>query len=120
MKFYNNTQTSAIRFVEPVYILKRIFILIFVSTLYLAPNDVYSQFFEKEDSFIEKSGDASVMLLPVSSLATSIISEYNKGTWQFTKSFLLNLAVTGAGKVLINKQRPLQGGDYAFPSGHPL
>ncbi len=28
------------------------------------------------------------------------------------------MAVTGAGKYLINKERPLQGGGYAFPSGH--
>lgn len=58
------------------------------------------------------------MLLPASAFATTLIINDRKGSWQFTKSFLLNLAVTGAGKVLINKQRPLQGGDYAFPSGH--
>lgn len=58
------------------------------------------------------------MLLPASALTTTIILRDKQGAWQMTKSFLLNLAVTGAGKVLINKQRPLEGGDYAFPSGH--
>ncbi|PKD20965.1 phosphatidic acid phosphatase [Salegentibacter salinarum] len=94
------------------------FLVIFCSIFLLSTDNTYSQFFEKEDSFIEKSGDASVILLPVSALTTSLILKDHKGCWQFTKSFLLNLAVTGAGKYLINKERPLQGGGYAFPSGH--
>ncbi|MDT0646756.1 phosphatase PAP2 family protein [Zunongwangia sp. F260] len=85
---------------------------------FLSPTEGHSQFFNPDDSFIENSGDATVFLLPISAAATTLIVEDYKGTWQFTKSFALNLAVTGAAKILINKQRPLQGGDYAFPSGH--
>ncbi|SKB78721.1 PAP2 superfamily protein [Salegentibacter salinarum] len=111
-------QTSTYQQNEPAYVIKKIFLVIFCSIFLLSTDNTYSQFFEKEDSFIEKSGDASVILLPVSALTTSLILKDHKGCWQFTKSFLLNLAVTGAGKYLINKERPLQGGGYAFPSGH--
>lgn len=103
---------------NPCYFIKKTFLLIFFSFFLLTPDNAYSQFFSSEDSFIENSGDAAVFLLPASAFATSLILKDKKGSWQFTKSFLLNLAVTGAGKVFINKQRPLEGGDYAFPSGH--
>jgi len=102
---------------ESGHIITRIFILIFL-LLFLVPTHSYSQFFNKEDSFIENAGDAGVIILPVSAAATTLILKDKQGAWQFTKSFVLNLAVTGAGKILINKQRPLQGGDHAFPSGH--
>ncbi|PRX42967.1 phosphatase PAP2 family protein [Salegentibacter salegens] len=111
-------QTSALQNNEPEYVIKKMFLIIFCSIFLLSTDNTYSQFFEKEDSFIEKSGDASVILLPVSAFATSLILKDKTGSWQFTKGFLLNLAVTGAGKYLINKERPLQGGGYAFPSGH--
>lgn len=101
-----------------IYSIKKVFILFIFGVLFIAPDNAYSQFFNKEDSFIENSGDAAVIILPVSAVATTFILKDKQGTWQFTKGFLLNLAVTGAGKVLINKQRPLQGGDHAFPSGH--
>lgn len=97
---------------------RNVFLFIFLSLFLLNSQNSYSQFFNKEDSFIENSGDAAVILLPISAVATSALLKDKKGIWQFTKSFALNLAVTGAGKVLINKQRPLEGGDYAFPSGH--
>lgn len=97
--------------------LRQCFVVIFF-LIFFYPNEVRSQLFSPEDSFIEKAGDASFVLLPASAVATSVLLEDYKGTWQFTKSFALNLAVTGAAKVLINKERPLAGGDYAFPSGH--
>ncbi len=94
------------------------FMIIFFLLFFLIPTYSYSQFFNKDDSFIENAGDAAAILLPVSAATTSLILGDNKGVWQFSKSFLLNLAVTGAGKALINKERPLQGGDFAFPSAH--
>jgi len=111
-------QNSKLQQNEPSYVIKKMFFVIFCCIFLLTTNNTYGQFFEKEDSFIEKSGDASVILLPVSAFATSLILKDKTGSWQFTKGFLLNLAVTGAGKYLINKERPLQGGGYAFPSGH--
>jgi len=100
------------------YYIRQIFLIVFLSLFLFTPENSYSQFFNKEDSFIENSGDAAVIILPISAVATSARLKDKPGVWQFTKSFALNLAVTGAGKVLINKQRPLQGGDHAFPSGH--
>lgn len=94
------------------------YLIVFISLFLCFPIHSYSQFFNKEDSFIENAGDAGVIILPVSAAATTLILKDKQGAWQFTKSFVLNLAVTGAGKILINKQRPLQGGDHAFPSGH--
>ena len=93
-------------------------LLFFICIFFFGEQPAYSQFFSKDDSFIENSGDLSVILLPVSAGATTLILKDREGSWQFAKSFLLNLAVTGAGKVLINKQRPFEGGDHAFPSGH--
>lgn len=88
--------------------------LIFLFT----PKESYSQIFNSEDSFIESAGDGTLVLLPTSAVVTSLITKDYQGIWQFTKSFALNVAVTGAAKVLINKERPFDGGDYAFPSGH--
>lgn len=95
------------------YLLLCIFLILFLS-----PAEVRSQFFNPEDSFIENTGDGTLFALPVSAVATSLILKDRRGTWQFTKSFALNLAVTGAAKALINKDRPFHGGGHAFPSGH--
>lgn len=97
---------------------KKLFLTFLLSLAFLFPAESYSQIFKDNDPNVETSGDAFIVLLPASAVATSLILKDTKGTWQFTKSFVLNLAVTGAMKVLINKERPLQGGDFAFPSGH--
>lgn len=93
-------------------------VISFFFFLFLIPNKSHSQIFDPDDTFIENAGDGTLILLPVSAMATSFMLEDHQGAWQFTKSFALNLAVTGAAKVLINKERPFEGGDYAFPSGH--
>ncbi|MDT0690401.1 phosphatase PAP2 family protein [Salegentibacter sp. F188] len=98
--------------------LRHYFLISCFFVFFLSPTESHGQFFNPEDSFIENAGDGTLFLIPVSAITTSLILEDYRGTWQFTKSFALNLAVTGAAKVLINKERPLQGGDYAFPSGH--
>lgn len=85
---------------------------------FLCSPAVQGQLFNPEDSFIENSGDASLLLLPSSAVATSLILKDYKGTWQFTKSLALNLVVTGAAKAIINKDRPFGEGGKAFPSGH--
>ena len=94
------------------------FLICFFFIFFFSPPETYSQFFNREDTFIENAGDGTLFLIPTSAVATTLILDDYKGTWQFTKSALLNLAVTGAAKVLINKERPLQGGGQAFPSGH--
>lgn len=97
---------------------RKLFFICWLAVLVLFPLESHSQIFKDRDPNVETSGDASIVLLPASAIATSLILKDTKGTWQFTKSFVLNLAVTGAAKYLINKERPLEGGDYAFPSGH--
>ncbi|WP_245583440.1 phosphatase PAP2 family protein [Salinimicrobium terrae] len=94
------------------------FLIFFFLIFFLSPTESHSQFFNPEDSFIENAGDGTLFLIPASAVATTLILEDYEGTWQFTKSAALNLAVTGAAKVLINKDRPFKGGGYAFPSGH--
>ena len=96
-----------------LFLLLNLFLIISFSSM-----EVRAQFFNPDDSFIENSGDGTLFLLPASAVATSLILKDYQGTWQFTKSLALNLVVTGAAKVLINKDRPLDGGDKAFPSGH--
>ncbi len=98
--------------------LKRYILSFFLCLFFLVPIESHSQLFENNDPDIETSGDALLVLLPTSAVATTLILKDKQGTWQFTKSFLLNLGVTGAMKVLINKERPFQAGDWAFPSGH--
>lgn len=46
-----------------------------------------------------------------------VVGDYN-GTWQFTKGALLNQAVTIGLKYAVNKERPFDNGEMAFPSGH--
>lgn len=98
--------------------LRLCFLKVLFFVFLLSPIQSYSQFFNPEDTFIENAGDGTAFLLPISAGVTTLIIQDYTGTWQFTKSFALNLAVTGAAKVLINKDRPLDGGGYAFPSGH--
>lgn len=94
------------------------FLIVFLFFFFLSGPKSHSQFFNPEDSFIENAGDGTLFFIPASALATTLIVKDYEGSWQFTKSAALNVAVTGVAKVLINKERPFQGGDYAFPSGH--
>ena len=114
---YPSERNSALNKPEVTNV-QRILLIFFLCLSFLFPREAYSQIFKDNDPNVETSGDAILVLLPASAAATSLILKDYKGTWQFTKSFALNLAVTGAMKVLINKERPLEGGDYAFPSGH--
>ncbi len=78
----------------------------------------YSQLIESKNPAIKTSGDILLFALPASALATTIILKDKKGAWQFTKSFFFNEAVTFGLKVALNKPRPFNNGDNAFPSGH--
>ncbi|NNE77221.1 MAG: phosphatase PAP2 family protein [Pricia sp.] len=67
---------------------------------------------------IETTGDILLFSLPATALTSSLIINDFKGTWQFAKGFVLNQAVTIGLKVTLNKPRPFNNGDNAFPSGH--
>lgn len=68
----------------------------------------------------QKAGDFILFALPAATLASTFIIEKGKpkGAWQFTKGLILTEAVTYGLKFGINKQRPDQSDDNAFPSGH--
>lgn len=59
-----------------------------------------------------------MVLIPAATVASTFIVHDKKGFWQFTKSFVLNEAITFGLKVSVNKYRPYQHGRRAFPSGH--
>lgn len=71
-----------------------------------------------QSKFVESAGDLILFTLPATALGGSLIEKDFKGTWQFSKGFLLNQGVTLVLKKALNKQRPFGNGDNAFPSGH--
>lgn len=71
-----------------------------------------------QNKFIENTGDVILFALPAATLATTFIVDDTKGSWQFTKAFLLTQGLTYGLKIAINKPRPFNNGDNAFPSGH--
>ena len=77
-----------------------------------------SQIVYAQKDAIETTGDVFLVSIPVAALSTTLIKKDWQGTWQFTKSMLLNQVVTFGLKKGINKDRPGNNGDNAFPSGH--
>jgi len=76
------------------------------------------QHLSAQKSDIETAGDIALIAVPAAALSVTLFKGDTKGTWQFTKGFLLNQIVTYGLKVGINKRRPYNNGDNAFPSGH--
>ena len=79
---------------------------------------IISQLIYAQKDAIETTGDVFLIAIPATALTTTIIKKDWQGTWQFTKSMLLNQVVTFGLKKGINKDRPGNNGDNAFPSGH--
>lgn len=71
-----------------------------------------------QNTTIEDSGDVLLFALPTAALATTFIIGDTKGSWQFTKGFLLTEALTYGLKAIIVKQRPDGSNENSFPSGH--
>lgn len=71
-----------------------------------------------QNKTIETAGDVLLFAVPAAAFTTTLILKDKKGSWQFTKAFLTNAAVTYGLKVALNKPRPFNNGDNAFPSGH--
>jgi len=86
--------------------------------LSLLPLLLNIQLISAQKSTIETIGDVGLYSIPTIALASTLILKDGKGTWQFAKSFLFNQALTYGLKVTINKPRPYNNGDNAFPSGH--
>jgi membrane-associated phospholipid phosphatase len=87
--------------------------LILYCFIFLCVQPAFSQ-----DKAVETSGDILLFALPAAALGTTFIIGDSKGTWQFTKGFLTNAAVTMVLKLAIDKQRPNMENNNAFPSGH--
>ncbi len=66
----------------------------------------------------QKIGDIALIVLPLSTLGTTLIKGDDQGFWQFTKGFVLTEALTYGLKTTINKPRPDLSNDNSFPSGH--
>mgnify|MGYP003118783188 CR=1 FL=1 len=71
-----------------------------------------------QNKSVETAGDIFLFALPAAAFGTTLILKDKKGSWQFTKAFITNAAVTYGLKVALNKPRPYNNGDNAFPSGH--
>ena len=89
--------------------------LIPLTTLFLVFN---SYTVNAQKSGMETAGDIGLFIVPAAAFTITLLKEDRQGTWQFTKGFLLSGAITYGLKVGINKPRPHDNGDHAFPSGH--
>lgn len=88
-------------------------IIIFLLFLCIAASKSFGQ-----NRGIETTGDIFLFALPAAALTSSLIAKDYKGTLQFTKGALLNQVVTIGLKYAVDKERPFNNGNRAFPSGH--
>lgn len=77
-----------------------------------------AQLIEPKNKTVQAAGNIILVALPAATFTSTLILKDRKGTWQFTKSFFFNEAVTFGLKIALNKPRPYHNGDNAFPSGH--
>jgi len=87
--------------------------LLILSVLLISSHSSFSQ-----NKTLETSGDVLLFVMPAVALGSTIIKGDKKGTWQFTKGFVVNQALTIGLKVIIDKQRPNLENNDSFPSGH--
>jgi len=88
------------------------FILILLLSIFYTTNS-FSQ-----NKAITTAGDVILFVLPAATLATTFIAKDKEGSWQFTKAFLINQALTFGLKYTVNKERPDNSDNLSFPSGH--
>ena len=72
-------------------------------------------------SSLTTSGDILQFAIPIAAFGTTFYKDDSEGKIEFTKSFLVNTAITHGLKFALKDtewgKRP-NGGDYSFPSGH--
>ncbi len=66
----------------------------------------------------ERAGDILSILIPAGAYTSTFVMDDEEGRNEFYKSFATNIVVTEGLKYAINKPRPENNGDRAFPSGH--
>lgn len=93
-------------------------IIITVILLSISQSNAQSTPGSSKSKTVEQIGDATLIVLPLATLASTFIVDDNEGTWQFTKSLLLTGAVTYGLKWSVNKTRPDFSNNNSFPSGH--
>jgi membrane-associated phospholipid phosphatase len=97
---------------------KKIIFLFLFGLLLSIPSSLQAQLIEPNSEAVETSGDVILLALPATAALTTVVVKDRQGFWQFTKGFATNLAVTTGLKYAINKRRPFNDGQQAFPSGH--
>ena len=88
------------------------YILVFLSLLF-SEATLYAQ-----NKTIQTTGDVFLVAVPLSAVGITLFKNDKKGTWQFSKGFILNQALTYSLKMVIDKPRPDLSNNNSFPSGH--
>lgn len=84
-----------------------IFLFLIFQTLLLSKNEN-----------IEKYGDVIQILIPTVGYVTTLCLDDEEGKNQFYKSFFSTSATTHLLKITVKKDRPNNGNNKSFPSGH--
>ena len=77
-----------------------------------------ADFGDNEKSATEKTGDALLILLPLTAFSATYAFDDDTGRLQFIKAFAANAAITQGLKWTITKDRPDGDCCNSFPSGH--
>lgn len=112
MKYYTSVKCDSNTSAHRIIFSFLLFFLLFISA------ETHSQVINSHNKTVEQTGDVILVALPATAALSTVFLKDKKGTWQFTKSFITNLAITAALKYGINKRRPFNSGRQAFPSGH--
>jgi len=78
----------------------------------------FADFGDNDKSATEKTGDALLILLPLTALSATFALDDATGRVQFLKAFVANAAITQGLKWSITKDRPDGDCCNSFPSGH--
>jgi membrane-associated phospholipid phosphatase len=73
---------------------------------------------KSQNTTLVDTGDILLFAIPAATLASTVIIGDTKGSWQFTKGFLLAEGVTFGLKALVDKPRPDNSNLNSFPSAH--
>lgn len=99
--------------------LKEIIIFIFIFSLSVLKNYGQVPPLNQSQKIHKTAGDILVVTLPSLALGSTFLwKDGQKGTAQFTKSFLSTVALTYGLKLAIKKERPNGESFNSFPSGH--